>query len=82
MERESRDGDLLSRVTRMKHRPCKDCPWRRDAPPEYWDPEHFVRIAETCRNDGWHIMLCHKSSPTQEPGVVCAGWAAVEGLTR
>ena len=61
------------------HRPCKNCPWRRDATPEYWDPQHHRQIARNCRGDGISIMLCHNSK-LPERKIICAGWAAVEGF--
>lgn len=60
------------------HRPCANCPWRKDAPVNYWHPDHFRSIATTCRNDGLHMMQCHKT--TKETLRICAGWAAVEGF--
>lgn len=62
----------------MKHRPCGDCPWRKDAPPKYWHPDHFSSIERHCQHDGVRIMLCHKSTAAQQH--VCAGWAAVVGF--
>jgi hypothetical protein len=46
-------------VTTKLRRPCANCPWRVDAPREYWDPQHFVDIWRNCQDDGPHIMLCH-----------------------
>ena len=42
-------------------KPCENCPWRRDAEPEYWDPDHFRDIWGNCQDDGRHVMLCHKT---------------------
>lgn len=61
-------------------RPCESCPWRVDAPREYWDPQHFVDIWRNCQDDGLHVMLCHKSNalPEAERGSVpCQGWIRV-----
>lgn len=58
-------------------RPCGNCPWRKDAPREYWDPEHFREIAVNCRDDGHHSMACHKT--TKDRRLVCAGWLGVIG---
>lgn len=55
-------------------RPCGNCPWRRDAPREFWDPSHFQAIAVQCRDDGISVMGCHKGG-----GRVCAGWLGVVG---
>lgn len=63
----------------MKHRPCGNCPWRKDAPREYWHPDHFKSIAVTCQGDGISTMLCHKSPQMPKP-ILCAGWAAVVGM--
>lgn len=58
-----------------QHRPCGDCPWRKDATLGHWHRDHFVNIATECRGDGLHTMGCHKGG-----GRICAGWAAVEGF--
>lgn len=57
-----------------KLRPCGNCPWRRDAPREFWDPTHFEEIAVSCRDDGRAVMGCHKGG-----GKACAGWLGVIG---
>ena len=61
-----------------KQRPCDNCPWRKDAPRGYWDPQHFVDIARHCRDDGTHSMACHKSTP--EDPILCAGYILVVGF--
>jgi hypothetical protein len=60
-------------------KPCSNCPWRRDAPPGYWDPDHFRSIWVNCQDDGTHLMLCHKSGarPPAAPQIVCQGWIRV-----
>ncbi len=40
-------------------KPCGNCPWRKDAPAEYGDPDHFREIWINCQDDGLHTMLCH-----------------------
>lgn len=66
-------------------KPCDNCPWRIDAPRDYWDPQHFHDIANNCRDDGMHVMLCHKANnmpggknhPDAPP---CQGWLRVMGF--
>lgn len=66
-------------------KPCENCPWRVDAPRDYWDPQHFHDIANNCRDDGMHTMLCHKANnlplgakdPNAPP---CQGWIRVMGF--
>ena len=71
---------MANKQTVAKAGPCNNCPWRKDAPTEYWDPEHFREIAETCRNDGMATMLCHKSNAEGcDTNFVCAGWLASQG---
>lgn len=63
-------------------RACDSCPWRVDAPREYWDPQHFVDIYANCQDDGLHIMLCHKSNVLPKESradVPCQGWIRVMG---
>jgi len=69
----------MSKPTIAKQGPCNDCPWRKDSKPEYWHPDHFREIAQTCRNDGVATMLCHKSNQSPETNFVCAGWVAAQG---
>jgi|HubBroStandDraft_1064217.scaffolds.fasta_scaffold97125_2 hypothetical protein len=57
-----------------RYRPCKDCPWRTDAPVGVWPRERFLSLAATCRGDHFSAFACHGSDR-----LVCAGWAAVEG---
>ncbi len=64
-------------------RPCANCPWRVDAPRDYWDPQHFVDIWRTCQDDGLNIMLCHKSGSLPEnerKDIPCQGWIRVMGF--
>lgn len=66
-------------------RPCDNCPWRKDAPRQYWDSQHFIDIWRNCQDDGQHVMLCHKSNnlpkgakdPNAPP---CQGWIRVMGF--
>jgi hypothetical protein len=64
-------------------RPCSNCPWRLDAPPEKWHRKHFRRIWRNCQDDGLSMMLCHKApaQPTaaEREGMICQGWARVVG---
>ena len=64
-------------------RPCSSCPWRVDAPRDYWDKQHFSDVWKNCQDDGLNIMLCHKagSLPEKERGdVPCQGWIRVMGF--
>lgn len=60
-------------------KPCKNCPWRRDAKTGYWAPEHFQRIWINCQDDGARLMLCHKSTAQQVSAseLICQGWIRV-----
>jgi len=63
-------------------KPCDNCPWRRDAPTAYWDPDHFTEIWRNCQDDGARIMLCHKAGNLPEDEareIVCHGWVRVVG---
>lgn len=67
-------------------RPCRACPWRRDARPEDI-PNLSVELAEgldaTCQRGSYGpefndpMFGCHESTPGNE--IACAGWLAVEG---
>jgi hypothetical protein len=62
-------------------KPCASCPWRvgvvgaRDIPG--WGPELAAGLAQSCRDDGFAIMACHKSREGAE--IPCAGYLAVVG---
>lgn len=65
-------------------KPCDNCPWRVDAPRQYWDPQHFIDIANNCRGDGMNVMMCHKSTAMPGGGrnpqaPPCQGWIRVVG---
>lgn len=63
--------------------PCSNCPWRVDAPSEHWDPQHFADIWRNCKDDGAHIMLCHKATAlpdSERENVPCQGWIRVMGF--
>lgn len=63
---------------------CSNCPWRVDAPRDYWDPQHFVDIFRNCQDDGMHVMLCHKAGTLprdQQGSVPCQGWIRVMGFS-
>ena len=63
--------------------PCENCPWLKDAPREYWDPQHFVDIFRNCQGDSMHVMLCHKANalPVEKrTDLVCQGWVRVLGF--
>lgn len=64
-------------------KPCANCPWRKDAPRQHWAPDHFESIALNCRDDGMHVMLCHKAKriPAGDRSApVCQGWIRVLGF--
>ena len=70
-------------MTEKCRKPCDNCPWRRDAPRNYWDPQHFIDIWNRCQGDGMNMMLCHKSSalPEEKRGsLICQGWIRVMGF--
>jgi Family of unknown function (DUF6283) len=51
-----------------------------DAPRDFWDPTHFEEIARNCRDEGMHVMLCHKAKdPKAKDAPVCQGWVRVVG---
>ncbi len=48
--------------------PCKDCPYRIDAPLRKWDIEEFKRLIENDQQFG-KLYDCHKKDDT-----ICRGW--------
>ena len=61
-----------------KRRPCKTCPWRKDAELGYWHQDHYRDMAKSCQRDGPNQMMCHQSRDTNQ--IVCAGWVLVLGF--
>jgi hypothetical protein len=51
--------------TTKLRRPCTNCPWRVDAPRDYWDPQHFVSICQTMKISSTHGNDCAMRSMLQ-----------------
>lgn len=59
-----------------KKSPCASCPYRRDARPEFWHPEEFIRLrandADPIRGS---MYACHEGRKlAHEERSMCAGW--------
>jgi hypothetical protein len=61
--------------------PCASCPYRRDCPSGLWAAEEYDKLpgydgttGEQAERGAYGVFACH-----QNPGQVCAGWAAVHG---
>jgi hypothetical protein len=52
-----------------RQQPCKDCPYRCDAPLQQWDKSQFQRLLEVENDDMGNTYLCHRND-----GAACAGW--------
>jgi hypothetical protein len=57
-------------------KPCNNCPYRKDAPTEFWHREEFENLLESDAdplNGG--IFACHKGKDRPpEERTVCIGW--------
>lgn len=49
--------------------PCKNCPYRKDAPKRLWHREEFKRLLENENDFFGKVYMCHKKN-----GSVCIGW--------
>ena len=49
--------------------PCKDCPYRKDAPLAKWDIDHFRDLINNDKDFMGSLYYCHK-----QDGSVCKGW--------
>jgi len=49
--------------------PCKNCPYRADAPTAHWHKEHFEKLLEDSESNMCPVYGCHKAN-----GHVCVGW--------
>ena len=69
----------------MRHAktPCRDCPFRRDAPAGHFTPARYEALRCTVGDPGQEapidapLFACHASREGRE--VACAGWLAVTG---
>ena len=61
---------------KVKARPCRSCPYRRDVPVGVWDGSEYDKLeaydAET-GDQPLAVFCCHTS-----PEEVCSGWAGVD----
>lgn len=53
-----------------KKTPCKNCPYRKDAPLQLWDKEEFTDLLHNDSTQFGAKYGCHK----QETKHVCVGW--------
>jgi hypothetical protein len=65
------------------HRPCSDCPWRRDAEPGHFSADRYEALRSTVRQGdhqpmpGDPLFACHATPEGLERP--CASWLAIEG---
>lgn len=69
-------------IPHMK-RPCPECPWRVDSPPDQFESCRFDALRATTGSAGSEahfgspLFACHKT--TEGRDAACAGWLAVAG---
>ena len=74
---------MLEPIRRV-HRPCSECPWRRDSPVGQFPACRYEALRDTSGGPGVEAPLgsplfaCHKTPDGQERA--CAGWLAVAGV--
>lgn len=52
-----------------KKSPCNNCPYRKDAPLQYWDKVEFERLLQMGKDYMGAVYGCHKKDDN-----VCVGW--------
>lgn len=52
-----------------RNRPCRNCPYRKDAPLQHWHIDHFQQVLDNEQEIVGKTFLCHKKD-----GCVCVGW--------
>lgn len=57
--------------------PCKDCPYRTDAPLQKWDKGHFADLLKNDADYMGALYHCHKNN-----GTVCRGWLMDQDARR
>ncbi len=60
-------------------RPCRECPWRKDAQPQKFSAERYEALRATSDQSGLGapIFACHMTKEGRDQA--CAGWLAVAG---
>lgn len=49
--------------------PCRNCPYRRDAPVAHWAKEEFEKVIEAEKSELGKVFGCHKNN-----GSICVGF--------
>src|SRR3954470_15164213 len=49
--------------------PCKNCPYRKDAPLQHWSVDEFIDLLKNESDYYGNIYGCHKKN-----GNICTGW--------
>jgi Family of unknown function (DUF6283) len=49
-------------MSRYRHEPCAECPWRRDVPTGHFPPERFKALANTAYDMSCVQFACHLSA--------------------
>lgn len=49
--------------------PCNNCPYRKDAPLQFWSKEEFQDLIKKEALQFGTVYVCHKNN-----GTVCKGW--------
>lgn len=52
-----------------RKQPCKNCPYRKDAPLAYWSIEEFKQLMDKEAEMMGTVYMCHKKD-----GCACVGW--------
>jgi hypothetical protein len=63
---------IIVMTIRYAHKPCDECPWRRDVPTGKFRPQRFRDLAESSYDMARMMFACHKSPEGRE--FICAGY--------
>ena len=70
----------MTRLHPPARNPCGSCPYRRDVPSGVWNADEYRKLpgfdGETFEQSPT-VFACH-----QQDGRLCAGWVAVNDMTR
>lgn len=53
--------------------PCSSCPYRKDAPLQFWAKEEFDNLQEKEKSTFGTVFQCHKKD-----GSICKGWLMMQ----
>lgn len=67
----------MSELKFKSNTPCKNCPYRKDAPLRLWHNHHYLDLLKYEKEYFGVVYACHKKN-----GCVCIGWLMMQDKNR